>query len=106
MPFRRTIESEIQVDGRRLCWRVRREPQWCTADGWKGLSIAVELDGSHRQLFLEYPFRINSHFSTPHRQRPKISEKVLERHVRLAIAAGWTPEERGKPFVFQVPDRD
>jgi len=28
----------------------------------------------------------------------------VERHVRLAIAAGWIPEERGKPFVFEVPE--
>ena len=104
MPFKRAIESEIQIDDRRLSWRVHREPQWCTADGWKGLSIAVRLDDSHRQLLLEYSFRITSHHSTPHRQRPRISEKTVERHVRLAIAAGWIPEERGKPFVFEVPE--
>ena len=34
----------IQIDDRCPSWRVHREPQWCTGDGWKGLSIAVRLD--------------------------------------------------------------
>jgi hypothetical protein len=102
----RSNDSFITVDGSEFRWRVHREPQWCTADGWKGLSICIELaEGSpHRQLLLQYPFEVKERGSTPHRQRPQISEARLTANIRQAVAAGWKPDSRGKPFVFDVPE--
>ncbi len=102
----RSVESFITVDGSTFRWRIYREPQWCTADGYKGLSICVELaqECSHRQLLLEYPFEIKERGSTPHRQRPQISEVQLRGNIRQALAAGWKPDSRGKPFVFEVSE--
>jgi hypothetical protein len=38
-------------------------------------------------------------------QSQRIIGKIVERHIRLAITTGWIPEERGKPFVFEVPKK-
>src|ERR1700722_1455850 len=101
---RRSLEGTVFVDGVAFSWRLHREPQWCTADGWKGVAIAVEhAKAPVRTLIIEFPFEIQSHRSTPHRQRPKLPEKAIAAHIRGAIAQGWHPESRGKPFIFEVP---
>src|SRR5579862_2797475 len=81
-------DSLITVDGSEFRRRVHREPQWCTADGWKGLSICAETEDSpHRQLLLQYPFEVKERGSTPHRQRPQISEARLAANIRQAVAS-------------------
>ena len=100
---RRSLEGTVSVDGTTFSWRLHREPQWCTADGWRGVAIAVELAKTPgRELILEFPFEVNSHRSTPHRQRPRLQEKTIEAHIRSAIAQGWHPESRGKPFILET----
>jgi len=63
------------------------------------------VDKNGRNLIVELPFERSSHRSTPQRQRPAVSIAEVERYIREAIDAGWDPESRGKPFVFepQVP---
>jgi hypothetical protein len=98
----RTKESRLTMDGSEYCWSIHREPQWCTDDGWKGLAVAVAaVDAEGRQLIIELPFRRASHRSTPHRQRPAVSIAELERHIRGAIADGWSPLSRGKDYVYE-----
>jgi len=106
---KRSIEAKVEIDGFKLCWRLRSEPQASTEHGNEGLSIAVErIDGSFRGLILEYPIpmqqrwgmRMPKYFP----QRPKVSAKIVEADIRRAIAEGWNPHSRGKPFVFQVPE--
>jgi hypothetical protein len=53
---KRSIQSEVTIDGFHLIWRLHREQQWCTADGWKGVAIHVMVaEGVRRELHLEYP---------------------------------------------------
>jgi hypothetical protein len=102
---KRPIQSEVTIDGVKLIWSLHREQQWCSADGWKGLSIHVQtVDTAHRELFLEYPLARTPKdgWSRVDVVRPQIRPAQVESHIRLAMAAGWDPASRGKPFVFQV----
>jgi hypothetical protein len=36
--------------------------------------------------------------------RPGIVAAKVEAHIREATAAGWNPDSRGKPFVYQVAE--
>jgi hypothetical protein len=98
----RTEPALVEVGGATYAWSVHREPQWCTIDGWKGLALEVAAqDASGRQLIIELPFQAKSHRSTPHRQRPNVARSEIERYIREALEAGWDPDSRGKPFVFE-----
>ncbi len=102
---KRTLEGLIAVDGNRLKWCLVSEPQLTTEEGYKGLRISVQSeDGHHRELLLDYPFpkKFTGNGSPQVPQRPKFSARTLESNVRQAIAAGWEPSSRGKPFVFAV----
>jgi hypothetical protein len=102
---KRSIEAKMAIDGFSLIWRLHREQQLCTADGWKGVAIHVRVaEGAHRELFLEYPTVTTQKvgFTRIDPARPAILTMKVEAHVRQAIAAGWDPESRGKPFVYQV----
>ena len=106
---KRSIEAAVEIDGFKLCWELRSEPQYSSAHGYEGLSITVErTDGSFRTLILEYPIPMRERFGAlrpkPFPQRPKVSAALVEADIREAIAAGWDPDSRGKPFVFQVPE--
>jgi hypothetical protein len=104
---KRSNPVSLTVDGISLLWSVHREQQWCTADRWKGVAILVTAaSGGYRELFLEYPtVRTQkkgwTRISPAH---PKIVPVKVEIHVRHAMAAGWDPSSRGKPFVYQVPE--
>jgi hypothetical protein len=104
MRAKRASAGVVTIEGLELNWDIHREPQWCTADGWKGLSIAVRLaEGNGRELLIEYPIdrRADGRVHLP--QRPKIDEKTLAAYIQMAVAAGWDPTSRGKTFAFQVP---
>jgi hypothetical protein len=99
----RTESSILTVAGATYAWSVFREPQWCTTDGWKGLALEVTaVDKIGRQLIIELPLEKKSHRTTPHRQRPNVTRSEIERYIREAIEAGWEPDSRGKPFVFEL----
>ncbi|MEI9930418.1 MAG: hypothetical protein WDM89_07650 [Rhizomicrobium sp.] len=103
MPRKRQLEGTICVDGAEYRWSVSREPQWCTADGYKGLSLSVRLaSSSGRELLLEYPFAKGANGMAKLPQRPKVNPKSVETGIRDATAAGWEPTSRGKAFAFQV----
>jgi hypothetical protein len=105
MPTRakRSATGAVAVEGLKLQWTIHREPQWCTADGYKGISIAVQLvEGKGRELLLEYPFKMRLSGMGDLPQRPKIDAKAIEADIRAAIAAGWNPMSRGRPFAFQA----
>lgn len=107
MPKRakRSVGGSIVIEGMDLLWHVHREPQWCTDDGWKGMSIAVCLaDHKCRELLIEYPFKRRANGMADFPQRPNIIAKALETDIRTAMEAGWDPTSRGKVFAFQVAD--
>lgn len=39
----RDLADTIEVDGLTYEWSVQREPQWRTADGWRGLVVFMQL---------------------------------------------------------------
>ncbi len=102
---KRSIDAAITVDGFDLHWRLRSETQYTTDSGYKGMTLSVEMvDGPHRELILEYPLPKKKPTGfTDLAERPKISQQVVEAAIRQAMAAGWNPVSRGKPFVFLVP---
>ena len=100
----RTDAFNIVVDGTEYQWTIEREPQWCTADGWRGLTVAVEGTQTRgRRLLIEFAFSTDSRRSTPHRQRPNVSVDELGRYIRAAIVEGWSPTSRGKDYLIAVP---
>ena len=104
---KRSIQSAVTIDGVPLIWQLHREQQWCDEDQWTGLSIHVKVTNAvRRDLFLEYPAvpskKIGLIRTDP--VRPTITTARVAVHIREAIVAGWDPESRGKPFVYQVAD--
>jgi hypothetical protein len=106
---KRSIAAEVEIDGFKLCWQLRSEPQASTEHGHEGMSIAVErTDGAFRMLILEYPIAMQQRYGRMmpkfFPQRPNVSAKIVEADIRRAIVGGWDPQSRGKPFVYQVPE--
>jgi len=95
------LDLFVRIDNQDFRWRIQRQPQWCTADGWKGLTLHVELAREPRRaLITEFPFKIVNHRNDPAQQRPKVTEKDVVTAISAALTAGWNPESRGKPFRF------
>ena len=104
---KRSIQSEIAIDGISLIWHLHREQQWSTADGWTGVAIHVRVaEGVRRELFLEYPAartQKSGYTKTDPVQQSILPAKV-KAHIQQAMAAGWDPGSRGKPFVYEVTE--
>jgi len=97
----------MTIDGVALIWRLHREQQESAEDGWKGLAIHVTVaEGVRRELHLEYPVWISQRagFTRIDPPRPTILAAKVEAHIRAAMEAGWDPESRGKPFVYEVEE--
>jgi hypothetical protein len=104
---KRSIESSVTVDGVLLIWRLHREQQWSTDDGWRGMAIHVRAaEGARRELHLEYPpvGTQKGGYTRVEPGRPGIIKAKVEAHIREAIADGWDPNSRGKPYVCQFAD--
>lgn len=97
----RDLTDSVEVDGLTYEWSVQREPQWCTADGWRGLVLSIRLEDGQREALLEFPMPKGGNGS-PHRRRPKIDKAIVANGVRAAIAAGWEPTSRGKAETYMV----
>lgn len=107
MKIEHSLAKSVRVANQEFQWHVQRRTQWCSSDGWKGLALHLELAHEpQRALILEFPFRVVSHHSCPHRQRPSVTEKDVEAAIAAALAAGWKPESRGKVFVFEVTETE
>ena len=104
---KRSIQFAITRDGHSLIWRLHREQQWFTEDGWKGVAIHVKVaDKVRRELVMEYPAVISQKFGYMKNElvRQNIMPAKVEGHIRQAIEAGWDPDSRGKPFTYQVEE--
>jgi hypothetical protein len=105
MLHKRDLTGAVEIDGQSYEWELQREPQWCTADGWRGMTVVVRQVGAQREAILEFPMPKRPSNGSPQRQRPKINDAVAMNGVRAALAAGWEPASRGKPIVYMVdPD--
>jgi hypothetical protein len=104
---KRSIDGLIVVDGICLSWHVLTEPQWTTEDGYRGLRISVQTEGTrHRELIVEFPFpNKTTGVGIPQLpQHPKFTERTVEDGIRRAITAGWEPQSRGKTFVHNFSE--
>lgn len=100
----RALTGSFVLDGKDYDWELRREPQWCTVDGWQGMQIAVRAsDEGGREALLQFPMpKKAAQRARGHRHRPQIQQADLEAAVRLALSSGWNPQVRGKPFHVDV----
>ena len=105
---KRAIQFSVTIDGMPLIWRLHREQNWTADEKAVGLAIHVQVVGLvRRELYLEYPVvrRQMIGYSMPAlTARPSIVAAKVADHIREAIAAGWDPESRGKPFVYEVAE--
>jgi len=99
----RDLSGTVEVDGLQYDWTVQREPQWCTADGWRGMTIVLRLRDAQREAVLEFPMPPARRSKLqPQLRRPQVNQRIVENGVRAALGAGWDPTSRGKPFTFEV----
>jgi hypothetical protein len=105
---KRAIQSSVTIDGIPLIWRLHREQNWTDDQNPVGLAIHVAVVGLvRRELYLEYPAvrKQQSGYTAPILTiRPPIVATKVAAHIREAMAAGWDPESRGKPFVYEVAE--
>jgi hypothetical protein len=103
---KRSIESEVCVEGYKVVWRLHTEQQPADAETWTGITLRVQLaEGVHRVLFLEYPPVTSKKlgYTRMWTVQPKVDPDKVKLHIQQAIEAGWVPDSRGsKPFVFLV----
>ena len=99
----RDLAGVVEVDGQSYEWAVHREPQWCTPDGWRGMIIGLHRRDGEQGAILEFPMpSARRSKSQPQLRRPQVNQRIIENGVRAALAAGWNPDARGKPQVFEV----
>jgi len=99
----RDLAGTVEVDGLQYAWVVQREPQWCTVDGWKGMTVLLRLRDAQREAILEFPMPSSRRSKLqPQLRRPQVNKRIIENGVRAALVAGWDPASRGKPIVFEV----
>ena len=105
---KRQIQSSVTIDGVPLIWRLHREQNWTDDDKAVGLAIHVQVVGLvRRELYLEYPAvrkQQNGYAAPVLTMRPPIAASKVAEHIREAMEAGWDPESRGKPFVYEVAE--
>jgi hypothetical protein len=105
---KRAIQASLTIKGVPLIWRLHREQNWSTDEKAVGLAIHVQVVGLvRRELYLEYPVvrrQMNGYSMPALTARPPVSAAKVAEHIREAIAAGWDPESRGKPFVYEVAE--
>ena len=93
---KREIGGTLELDGWPLRWTLRSEQVWNPKGEPVGLCLSVErADKAHRELVLEYPF-----VDLGKTGRPEINVERIEGDIRQAMAAGWKPKSRGRPFIF------
>ena len=105
---KRSIQSAVTIDGVPLIWRLHREQNWSDDQNPTGLAIHVQVVGPvRRELYIEYPAvrkESNGQVGPVMTVRMPISAAKVAEHIREAMAAGWDPESRGKPFVYEVAE--
>jgi len=100
----RALTGSFACDGHDYAWELRREPQWCTTDGWQGMLVAVRaVEAEGREALLQFPMpRKAAQRARGNRHRPQIHQAELEAAVRRALSGGWDPHMRGKPFHIDI----
>jgi len=95
------LNGTVDVEGFEYEWEVRREPQWSEAEGWQGMTVAVQQKDTQRGAILEFP-PPKRLLKGMQRGRLQINDAVVSRGIRAALQAGWEPTSRGKTMWFDV----
>lgn len=95
-----SLAGVVEIDGLKFEWHLQREAQF-TADGWKGMTVALRQVGCQREAVLEFPTPKRLLKGLP-KGRSHVNDVIAARGIRAALSAGWEPESRGKPVVFMV----
>ena len=67
------------------------------------MTITLRLQDAQRDAILEFPMPPARRSKLqPQLRRPQVNRRIIENGVRAALAAGWNPNSRGKPVVFEV----
>ena len=103
--FRRKDFGAIVVNDEPFEWKVHREPQWCTADGWQGLALLVKHRDGKREAILQFPMLYHERLGSPHHQRPKVSQRLLQHGISVALDAGWDPFSKGRTKTIDVVEQ-
>ena len=95
------LSGTVEVDGQHYEWELRSEPHWSEFDGWKGMTVALQRKNGQRGALLEFPppKRLMKGMA---RGRLQIGDAIAIRGIQAALNAGWEPDSRGKPMVFEV----
>ena len=105
---KRSIQSAVTIDGFSMAWELHREQNWSADQNPTGMAIHVRVVGPvRRELYLEYPAvrkQSDGEDGTVQTLWLPISAPKVAGHIREAMAAGWDPESRGKPFVYEVAE--
>ena len=98
----------VRVGGDDYSWSVHRLPTWTSgrsSPGHELLGLAILVEpgqASRRQLILEFGIDPTRHGDMPHHQRFIMPDARLAEAIQRAIYAGWDPDSRGKPFVYEA----
>jgi len=97
-------KSRIRCNDVEYVWAVRGWPSWCwNNEDFNGLSLQIELiEDRTRPLVVDFPFERKVSRSKPPKQQPPIPDAKIIHLIEQALALGWNPESRGKPFLMQV----
>jgi hypothetical protein len=99
----RQLFGEFLVDEIEYSWRLERDPRAASGIGIVGAVVEIVAAQGQRSLLLELTNQDDSRNGTPYHRRPKISEAQLMEGVRAALAGGWKPFSRGRPFKYCAP---
>ena len=97
----RDLGGTVEIDGYKYDWELQSEPQLCSDDGWKGMTILLRQQGMPRDAVLEFPTPKRLLKGLP-KGRSHINDAIASRGIRAALLAGWDPASRGKRMVFIV----
>jgi hypothetical protein len=113
---KRDIGGTLALDGMNFVWAVKSEPQWNTTAGDIGLRLSVVMQDDTlnrhgkakvwRELVLQYPFVRHQKTASRFPDKPRVDPIHLAADIRLAMAAGWEPKSRGRPFELVLEEAD
>jgi hypothetical protein len=97
-------KGTVKVEDSEYGWSIYRQPRWeFTTSSLLGLAILVESpERSRRKLILEFSIDRHRHGDMPQHQRFRLRDGRLAAAIKSALEAGWDPESRGKPFVYEA----
>lgn len=102
---KRQAGGTFVIDGHEMTWSLLREAHYST-EGYKGMAFTVRTLGprTYRELILEFPYPERK--PGFHQEKERILPQNVEAAIRLAIATGWKPTSRGRPFILQLEPGD